>query len=477
MTLQRSLTPLEATLDTLGRTANLYNVITIAQVRGPLTAEILHQALAGLQQRHRPLRWVIRPEPGKDLAFYQPQELKLPLTVTIAAHPSDWQQRVTAACNTPLASDQFLLRLEWVRGPEPDRQVLILTLHHAISEGRSSLYLHSTLLDYCGQLLAGVQPNITPLDLVPSLSEQLPAPYRGFGGWLKSWGTLLQLQLRLGQGGVAALPIQRFVPVADRRSGFVQHWVGPELVDRLRLRARQEGTTVHSALLAAMSLIVARKLASHPASTDQNGPNSGLGSARVGKSSLFSFFCKLFGFKIPTAHPAVTQSAANSARILTQSPIDLRPRLVPPVPAEPLCLMISSLSTAHQVSPDTDFWTLGREVAQQLDWTTQRDTSLSLYRVADWVLRVMTRWPDRLLFTIGVTNVGIVNLPPRYGDLTLEQLSFLPSPSRCAGAWELAVVTFQGTMALTCGFVQGATTETEVAQRLRELVAVLEQNC
>ncbi|RUS93966.1 hypothetical protein DSM106972_095030 [Dulcicalothrix desertica PCC 7102] len=51
--------------------------------------------------------------------------------------------------------------------------------------------------------------------------------------------------------------------------------------------------------------------------------------------------------------------------------------------------------------------------------------------------------------TVGVTNIGRVDIPDDYGLFKLEEISFVSSQAVFGGVPAVAVTTFQGTMVLT----------------------------
>ena len=63
---------------------------------------------------------------------------------------------------------------------------------------------------------------------------------------------------------------------------------------------------------------------------------------------------------------------------------------------------------------------------------------------------------DAPFWTVGVTNVGRVNIPRVYGQFELSEISFVPAEAAFGGNLKTAVTTFEGKMFLNFSFSEPA---------------------
>lgn len=199
-----------------------------AEIEGAATPAAWRGALDALQRRHPLLAVGIAAGEDGVPSFVQQPDAPIPLRVVPGA---DWPAEVARELSRPfLAGEAPLLRATLLHGARA--AVCVLTAHHSVADGISLTYLFRDLL----QSLAR-----RPLTALP-----VPASH--------------EARLRLPAGVPPAPPAADRAPLASYRE-----WEGaPPFVDRLRLPAalsrelrtlaRQERTTVHGALAAALTL-------------------------------------------------------------------------------------------------------------------------------------------------------------------------------------------------------------------------------
>ncbi len=408
----RELIPAEQTLELTNQIAATYNVITISQVKGPLDAEQLAQALELLRQRHPRLSSVIV---GRldDLAFQQCADLQIPLRVETITNPEDWKQSVQQELNQPITSTRYLIRVVLVQHPQSQTNHLITTLHHAISDGLSSLNLHSEILSTCQYLLEGnhfqetLPVALSPLMPLPSIESLLPPSHQGFRGKLAGIALVARLKWKKLRYRPKTLPFAQTVPISERRCGWIQRQLSPDLLTQLVQRCRQEKTSVHGALSAALLRSIAQELS-----------------------------------------PELQQDLPVNFNSFT----DLRRHLQPQVGHEHLGLFASVVTSWHRLKPDTYFWTLAREIKTQVEQKLAQRDMFSTLSMSRKIIEAMLRQSDTSLSTAGLTNVGRVNMPHEYGALRLENISFTSPQTAFGGILGVAVTTFRGRMQLNFAF-------------------------
>ena len=237
-----------------------YNTPMPVWLNGPLDADALAAALSALVERHEVLR--TRLVAGEDQVPYQvidpPADLRLPVVdVSGADDPTAAAQEwVTADAFVPfdLAAGP-LFRATLVRvGPE--RHVLALAMHHAVTDEWSAGILWHELDALYEAFRAG-----RPSPLVP-----LPVQYADFAVWQRQWltGEVLEDQLtywreRLADAPVLELPTDRpRPPVWSSEGGVIDFTVPARVADGLRSVARESGASMFMTLLAVFDVLLSR---------------------------------------------------------------------------------------------------------------------------------------------------------------------------------------------------------------------------
>ena len=243
-------------LDQLDPGSAAYNVAGAVDVDGPLTVDVLARSLAEVVRRHETLRTVFvleRGEPRQEIRT--PGEVPLP-AIDLAA---------IAAERRAAIAEQWLRRearrpFDLSRGPllralllrlGRDRHVLLVTMHHVVSDGWSV----NVLLRELTALYAG-----RPL---PALSVQ----YADFALWQRRRldGELLAGLMGYWRRQLAGVPAALDLPT-DRPRPAVRSGRGQRLPWRLPAAAasalrglcREHGTTLFMTLLAAFQALLHR---------------------------------------------------------------------------------------------------------------------------------------------------------------------------------------------------------------------------
>jgi amino acid adenylation domain-containing protein len=247
-------------LDQIEPGGSAYIMAGALELRGALDAPALERALGALVDRHEALRTLFVSVEG------QPQQ--------VVSEPGAWTLPVVDLSGEAHARERLAQRLreevprgfDLARGPlfraqlyrlAPDSHVLLLAMHHIISDGWSL----GILMRELGQLYGCFSRGEAPV---------LPAPrlqYRDFARWQRSWlqGEALEVQLshwrsRLaGAPQVLELPADRPRPAVESNRGAIYAFTLPlELANALRGLARREGATLYMTLLAGFTLLLSR---------------------------------------------------------------------------------------------------------------------------------------------------------------------------------------------------------------------------
>ncbi|HQY71861.1 MAG TPA: condensation domain-containing protein, partial [Pseudomonadales bacterium] len=247
-------------LDQIEPGGTAYVMSGALELAGVLDVPALERTLEALVNRHESLRTVFVSVEGKpQQVVSEPRPRALPVAdlggEASAGERLGERLRAEAARGFDLARGP-LFRAQLYR-LAADRHVLLLTMHHIISDGWSLGVLTRELGEFYRSFARGEAPGL------PALRVQ----YRDYARWQRGWlqGEVLASQLarwreRLaGAPQVLELPTDRARPAAESFRGALHSFMVPlELTDALRALARNEGSTLFMLLLSAYALLLAR---------------------------------------------------------------------------------------------------------------------------------------------------------------------------------------------------------------------------
>ncbi|MGV9678261.1 amino acid adenylation domain-containing protein [Nocardia sp. NPDC003482] len=274
-------------LDRLMPGSPFYNVPMSYRLSGPVDADVLRRAFEQLVARHEVLRTVIADDAGAPRQVIgSPGPMPVPV-VDVAAAPDP----VTAAAEHALreARTPFdlatgpLLRACLVRLAADDH-VLLVTLHHIVTDGWSTGVLLRDLNALYESCRTGTPPDL----------PELPVQYADFAVWQHEWltGAALREQLDYWRDQLAGLtalelPTDHARPAVPTFAGGAYHFVVPaEVTQRLRLLSRTNRVSLFMTLLSVFQALLARD-------TDSDDIAVGTpiaGRARAEVEELIGFF-------------------------------------------------------------------------------------------------------------------------------------------------------------------------------------------
>ncbi|RPH96825.1 MAG: amino acid adenylation domain-containing protein, partial [Calditrichaeota bacterium] len=240
-----------------------YNVPVAAHLKGLVDREKLAASLNLIIRRHETLRttFEISPE-GKALQTIHPyQPIKLPLVSLLDIDAQEREREAQKIANAE-ASRQFdlrtgpLIRVRLIQIAE-DEFILVLVMHHIISDGWSANIL-------IRELTAGYEQLCR--DETPILAE-LPVQYADFAVWQRQWlsGDRQEKQLAYWRQKLGDLPALLELPT-DRPRTTVSSHRGKEIIFRfsraltqeLKAAAKSYEVTDFMLLLAGFQVLLAR---------------------------------------------------------------------------------------------------------------------------------------------------------------------------------------------------------------------------
>ncbi|AGY58063.1 non-ribosomal peptide synthetase [Gloeobacter kilaueensis] len=239
-----------------------FNIRQAWRLRGPLAVEILKAALGEIVRRHGALRTTFaQGEDGPVQRVSESLGVDLPL-VDLEALPATHREVEAQRQCRNLARHSFDL----ANGPliyarlfrlAPEEHILALVIHHIVGDGWSIELLISELATLYKAFLTGEPSPLPPLAI----------QYTDFSEWQQRRlaGERVEQQLsywkeRLADApAVLELPTDHPRPPVQTYNGALHTFnVSPALVSALKELAREEGTTLFTALLAAFQVLLFR---------------------------------------------------------------------------------------------------------------------------------------------------------------------------------------------------------------------------
>ncbi|RKH54663.1 amino acid adenylation domain-containing protein, partial [Corallococcus llansteffanensis] len=247
-------------IDQLQPGSSTYNIPAVVRLEGPLHREALRQALSALVQRHEALRTCFPQRHGQPFQLIAPPS-SLPLREVDLEGLGD----ATAAEARRLVSHESTLGFDLAQGPlvralllrlAQEEHVLVLTLHHIVSDGWSM----GVLVREVAALYEAFRQGL------PSPLPALPVQYADYALWQRGWlhGDVLHAQLaywRQQLTGAASLELPTDKPrpaVQSFRGASVPVLLPTALAERLRALGHQHSVTPFMLLLAVWQALLSR---------------------------------------------------------------------------------------------------------------------------------------------------------------------------------------------------------------------------
>jgi amino acid adenylation domain-containing protein len=248
-------------LDQLAPGNPFYNMPMIIQLDGFLDVPLVLRCLQELAQRHESLRTnfvmdgdepvqVVTPSDRLSLPMIDLQELPEEQQRLTVQHLSEIEaQRPFDLSRDPLMRSTLLRR-------KPQKHILLMTMHHIISDGWSMGILYHEMIVLYQALREGAASPLSPL----------PLQYADYAIFQHEWlqGELQQKQMAYWREQLANLtplnlPLDHPRPPRQTFHGSVLSFtLSPDLVRKIQALCQQEGITLFIILLSAFQMLLAR---------------------------------------------------------------------------------------------------------------------------------------------------------------------------------------------------------------------------
>ena len=240
--------------------SSAYNMASAVRLKGSIDIDVLGQSLNETIRRHESLRTtfstvegepvqVIAPPGGVSLPVLDFTNLREEERETVA------EQRVSEESRQPFELSRGPLFRSKLLRLGADDHILLITMHHIVSDGWSMGVLYRELAVLYRALLDGES---SPL-------ATLPVQYADFAIWQRQWlqGAVLDTQVSYWRKQLAGLPtLLNFSKQSGSRTGANKRGarqsfeISKDLTQKLKGLSRREGVTLYMALLAAFKVLL-----------------------------------------------------------------------------------------------------------------------------------------------------------------------------------------------------------------------------
>jgi amino acid adenylation domain-containing protein len=246
-------------LDQLEPGNTAYNIISALRMAGPLDTAAMERAVADLLRRHEPLRTVFRTADG------QPVQVVLPfLAPRIPVEPVDAPEGERHPAALRIVAEEQARPFDLAKGPlfrarmlrlGEDDHVLVLAMHHIVTDGWSIGVLYRELCASYAAYVEGREPELPPL----------PIQYADYAVWERAQAGRMEEQLAYwrttlrGAPALLDLPLDRpRPPVQTHAGGMVRLKYPPAFGETMRTLAQRLEVTPFMVVLAAFYALLSR---------------------------------------------------------------------------------------------------------------------------------------------------------------------------------------------------------------------------
>ena len=242
-------------LDQLEPGTAAYNLPRAFRIVGPLDLHALTRAFQEVLRRHESLRTVFDSLDGQPTQIIQPEvEVQIPV-VDISSTPEDQREQAALA----IASEEGKKPFDLTQGPllrtllvrlKPDHHLLILVMHHVITDGWSIAILFKELTKCYEAYSKGQDPEL----------PTLPVQYAEYAQWQRGYlsGSVLADEVQYWKEKLAGAPTIIDLPT-DHRRPPTHSWHGAieevvferDTLSRLKRFAQKESSTLFMVSMAA----------------------------------------------------------------------------------------------------------------------------------------------------------------------------------------------------------------------------------
>lgn len=395
------------------------NIVGTAQFKGVLDEDLLRKALDIMQLWHPSLQCSAYYDVHAREWILQKSDAPIPLHITVRTSDTHWQTIMSDELDNKLPTAQGpFARVNYCKGV--DRGELIVTMHHSLSDGMSRTYFMFELF----QLIDDLKNNSA---IVPVVDHFLDISYHDLYDELTN------------NTYVPRSPNAHPKDVSDYKVFFIPFCFSKEETEKIKNKYRLCGSSLQTILSAAVAKAVASNRANR------------------GDQSPFKIFC----------HNPINIRSNFKCAVLT---------------GHDFGDWVSGVNTEHTIDAHVDIIQLSKEIKQQLYAGIEEKKHLYFLQNMDRFITT-TDFSSKQIFataqvdhpTATVSQLGTLEFPNTYGDITVERLYGLFNWRGCFVHEDTFIMTgaiFQGQLMGMFACIEPVVSRAQ-AQQMAEYVKAL----
>jgi NRPS condensation-like uncharacterized protein len=368
------------------------------KVHGPLSSYLAEKALRMMQKRHAVLRsyFTGSSRRGDCLAVDETPGM-LPFTILPREGEEQWKEVIEkSSMNMFSEKDHYLWRVVFLDGSSVTNgfHEMIVTFHHAISDGISVESFFGQFLEYCRLVFDDTTPEIDTLPLIPSVEELLVRKI----SWVGFLFSMVSSSIKLIKYRKHLNRYERFVPLHERRPRYIYREINDIQSLNLNSLCRENNTTLTGLLSATLTKAVYQVKKHHTAKAVQ----------------------------------------------LLITPVNVRERCDPVVEKERIGCFVDFIESTLSFDSDTSLWELARSYRKQLMDGIEYGGHMPTYYSKPLAMSIFSSMGKGMLknvfqYGIGVTNIGRVSFKAHSEPFSVAYFSFCTA--RQWGDWMILLHT------------------------------------
>lgn len=378
--MRRRLGNMEAALDITRRFAPM-SVAGVVRLQGAPDVDSLRRALDIVQERHPLLRSRITTRRQRPTFEESKSVPPIPLEVHARRDEAHWRDIAERVLNTNVDIENGpLLACTYLQNQGDTQADLVFAFDHTVMDAVSAGRIIDQLLGLCSGTTDRVKPAIAQLP--PPIDHMLPDHLTGRA---------------------------RLAPLGQ----YMRRQAAEEIAYRRGIHGRQ--APIHST---ASCYILTRSL-------ERDATADLVDQSRSRRLTMNSVIAAAL---ISATHQHLYTGEALPMRAIMFA--DLRPKLLPPPPAEVMACYLSMLRYTLQVQPDNDLWNIARAFQAQVQRSMTRHEHLLAAGLARQLMRMIIGTKNTRMATTAVSYAGPLTLGERYGDIEVTDVHGFISNNR-----------------------------------------------
>ena len=225
------------------------NVVSVLALQGKIDKTRLIKCFNCLFQRHAILRARLL---EVHTEFFFRCDVDFSSIPIQWVNTNDWQSVFAAELGKAFITDQALWRITLIKTNKPLQHYLILTVHHAVLDGRSIAFFWQELLAFYDKLTNQSNLAFAQLPLLPSIEESLQSKL--------SWDLFITEKNSLDKSKLTNWPFKQFVPIQRRRAQTLMQALPTGWIHDFKQQCKKNYTRVNAALNAILLIAVQQVL-------------------------------------------------------------------------------------------------------------------------------------------------------------------------------------------------------------------------